>query len=288
MKDELRSLSFAVILSFIAIYTVNYFFNPNTKTSSTQVLEVKQANEELNNISEKIVQNIDVFEPYDTVIEQDKRIDVKNNAISGSIRLKGSRFDNILLEKYDVAIDDNNDKVKLFSPAKTENSYFAELGWLSLDKNIELPSANSIWNTEDNLITSEKPAILTWNNNNGVKIIRKISLDENYLFTITDTVENLSGLEIELFPYALLTRSAKNLSQSRSVVHEGISTVVDGKLKEFKYSDIENGEKESLSTKEGWLGFSDRYWFSALITPNNHKNKITLKITKPLRIATNG
>ena len=277
MKDELRSLSFAVILSFIAIYTVNYFFNPNTKTSSTQVLEVKQANEELNNISEKIVQNIDVFEPYDTVIEQDKRIDVKNNAISGSIRLKGSRFDNILLEKYNVAIDDNNDKVKLFSPAKTENSYFAELGWLSLDKNIELPSANSIWNTEDNLITSEKPAILTWNNNNGVKIIRKISLDENYLFTITDTVENLSGLEIELFPYALLTRSAKNLSQSRSVVHEGISTVVDGKLKEFKYSDIENGEKETLSTKEGWLGFSDRYWFSALITPNNHKNKITLK-----------
>ncbi len=277
MKDELRSLSLAVILSFIAIYTVNYFFNPQTVDVSKQVLEVEQASEELNQTANNLLAEEDSFEPIDVVIKQDKRIELKNDAVSGSIRLKGARFDNLMLNKYNVSIDDSNNKVRLFSPSKAENSYFAEFGWLSLDKTIKLPSSSSIWNTKDENISFEKPAILTWDNNKGVKIIRKISIDENYLFTITDTVENISGEELEIFPYALLTRSVKNLSQTRSVVHEGISAVVDGKLKEFKYSDIDKGDKEVFDSKGGWFGFSDRYWFSALITPDNHKNKITLK-----------
>ena len=277
MKDELRSLSLAVILSFIAIYTVNYFFNPQTVDVSKQVLEVEQASEELNKTANNLLAEEDSFEPIDVVIKQDKRIELKNDAVSGSIRLKGARFDNLMLNKYNVSIDDSNNKVRLFSPSKAENSYFAEFGWLSLDKTIKLPSSSSIWNTKDENISFEKPAILTWDNNKGVKIIRKISIDENYLFTITDTVENISGEELEIFPYALLTRSVKNLSQTRSVVHEGISAVVDGKLKEFKYSDIDKGDKEVFDSKGGWFGFSDRYWFSALITPDNHKNKITLK-----------
>ena len=277
MKDELRSLSLAVILSFIAIYTVNYFFNPQTVDVSKQVLEVEQASEELNKTANSLLAEEDSFEPIDVVIKQDKRIELKNDAVSGSIRLKGARFDNLMLNKYNVSIDDSNNKVRLFSPSKAENSYFAEFGWLSLDKTIKLPSSSSIWNTKDENISFEKPAILTWDNNKGVKIIRKISIDENYLFTITDTVENISGEELEIFPYALLTRSVKNLSQTRSVVHEGISAVVDGKLKEFKYSDIDKGDKEVFDSKGGWFGFSDRYWFSALITPDNHKNKITLK-----------
>lgn len=277
MKEELRSLSLAVILSFIAIYTVNYFFNPQTVDVSKQVLEVEQASEELNKTANSLLAEEDSFEPIDVVIKQDKRIELKNDAVSGSIRLKGARFDNLMLNKYNVSIDDSNNKVRLFSPSKAENSYFAEFGWLSLDKTIKLPSSSSIWNTKDENISFEKPAILTWDNNKGVKIIRKISIDENYLFTITDTVENISGEELEIFPYALLTRSVKNLSQTRSVVHEGISAVVDGKLKEFKYSDIDKGDKEVFDSKGGWFGFSDRYWFSALITPDNHKNKITLK-----------
>ncbi len=277
MKEELRSLSIAVILSFVVIYTVNYFFNPNKTKELEQELKISQAQDVLSKTSVEAVEKIETFEETKDVIKNDARISFKNNAVLGSIRLKGARFDNLMLERYNKSIDDNTNKVELLSPSKTKNSYFAELGWLSLDSKIILPSSNTLWQTNDTLLSSDKPAVLTWNNGNGLKFIRKISLDENYLFTITDTVENLSGEEVEVFPYALISRNINNSEQTRSVVHEGISSLVNSSLKEFKYSDIDVGENESFDTAEGWVGFSDRYWFSALITPKGEKNKITLK-----------
>ncbi len=277
MKEDLRSLSIAVLLSFVVIYTVNYFFNPNKAHLAEQELKISQVQDALNKASVEIVKQNDVYEETSDVVKKDSRISFNNNAVSGTIRLNGARFDNLMLERYNKSIDNPSEKVALFTPNKTEKPYFAELGWLSLDSKIALPSSNTLWQTNDTEISSNKPAILTWNNGNGLKFIRKISLDENYLFTITDTVENLSGEEVEVFPYALISRNIDSNEQTRSVVHEGISSLVNSTLKEFKYSDIDAGESESFDTKEGWVGFSDRYWFSALITPVGEKNKITLK-----------
>ena len=183
---------------------------------------------------------------------------------------------NLILKKYNVSTDNNTNKIELLSPSKTKKPYFAELGWLSLDNSIKLPNTNTIWNTSDESFSATRPAILTWNNNEGIKIIRKISVDENYLFTITDTVENMSGEEIDIFPYALISRNLENSLQNRSVVHEGISAVLNGTLKEFRYTDIDENDEETFDAKTGWISFSDRYWFTALITPEN-KNKITFK-----------
>ncbi len=277
MKEDLRSLSIAVLLSFVVIYTVNYFFNPNKIQLAEQELKINQAQDALNKASVDVIEKNDAIEETRDVIKNSARISFKNDAISGTIRLNGSRFDNLMLERYNKSIDNNTNKVELLAPGKTKSSYFAELGWLSLDSSIKLPSSDTLWETKDNLVSNDKPAVLTWDNGSGLKFIRKISLDENYLFTITDTVENLSGEDIEVFPYALISRNINNKEQTRSVVHEGMSTLIDSTLKEFKYSDIDAGDSESFDTKEGWVGFSDRYWFSALITPKGEKNKITLK-----------
>lgn len=273
MKDELKSLSLAVILSFIAIYTVNHFFGVKTILHTPSVASEKNIStpKDFSNISDQTGNKTS-----DIVVKEDTRISFDNSNISGSIRLKGARFDNLMLKKYNTLIDDDKNKVELLSPVKTKNPYFAELGWLSLDNAISLPNSNTIWKTTSSSFTSESPAILTWDNGNGLKIIRKISVDENYLFTITDTVENMTGDEIDIFPYALVSRNIKNSPQNRSVVHEGISAVLNGILKEFKYADIKENDNETFDAKSGWIAFSDRYWFTALITPNN-KNKITFK-----------
>ena len=278
MKDELKSLSLAIILSFIAIYAVNSYFgvNNNAQVPQPEVTEVSEAPVALNDVSVDASIN-ETFETTDNVVKDDIRISFNNSSVNGSIRLKGSRFDNLKLEKYNESIDNPNDKVELFAPQKTKNPYFAEFGWLSLDKSLVLPNSNSLWLSDNIKISPEKPAILTWTNERGVKFIRKISLDDNYLFTITDTVENLSGEEIEIFPYGLISRSIIDNKQARSVVHEGISAVTDNTLKEFKYLDIKNGESEELETKRGWIGFSDRYWFSGIITQDKAKNKYTIK-----------
>ncbi len=274
MKDELKSLSLAIVLSFIAIYSVNYFFGINKKsTIQPQVAQAEQA------VVESIKETEAPTTPKNTdeALAEDKRIAVHNNSVNGSIRLKGSRFDNLSLSKYNVSLEENSPKVELLKPLHTQNQYFAELGWLSLDKNISLPSANSVWESAGGELTPQTPVTLIWQNNEGIKIIRKISIDPDYLFTIEDTVENNSGQEIEVFPYALISRNIQGLETTRSVVHEGVSGIIDGTLKEFKYSSLKKNDSKTFETKGGWLGFSDRYWFSAFILGNKDKATATIK-----------
>ncbi len=274
MKDELKSLSLAIVLSFIAIYSVNYFFGINKKsTIQPQVAQAEQAVVE----SIKEIEAPTTPKNTDEALAEDKRIAVHNNSVNGSIRLKGSRFDNLSLSKYNVSLEENSPKVELLKPLHTQNQYFAELGWLSLDKNISLPSANSVWESAGGELTPQTPVTLIWQNNEGIKIIRKISIDPDYLFTIEDTVENNSGQEIEVFPYALISRNIQGLETTRSVVHEGVSGIIDGTLKEFKYSSLKKNDSKTFETKGGWLGFSDRYWFSAFILGNKDKATATIK-----------
>ena len=272
MKDESTSLVLAIALSFIAIYTVNFFFKNNNIIENVNTEQAVIIEE--NKITEAIAAK--VYENTEDALKEDKRVSFKNSAISGTIRLKGSRFDNVLLEKYTTTIDENSPKVELFTPQTTKNNYFAELGWLSLDKSIKLPNSFDEWEANGETLTPNNPIELVWNNN-GIKIVRKISIDDDYLFTITDRVENNTSTELELFPYALISRNIGEAASSRSVVHEGISGIVDGNLKEIKYNKIDKLDSETFDTKSGWFGFSDRYWFSALIMNGKEKSKVTVK-----------
>ena len=277
MKDDLRALSLAIVLSFIAIYTVNYFFGINkSSTVQTQVSEVEQMAENLNHAVVEEKAPIAAKTPQEIVAE-DKRINFKNDAVSGSIRLKGARFDDLYLTKYNVSLDENSSKVELLKPSTAENQYFADLGWLSLDKSLKLPTADTVWNSTSSELTPDNAVVLTWNNGNGLEFVRKITLDKNYLFTIEDTVINNTNQDIDLFPYALISRNIKNFAQTRSVVHEGMNGVIDNTLQEFKYSDLDAEDSEKFDTKGGWIGFSDRYWFSALILGNDDKASVSFK-----------
>ena len=274
MKDDLRSLSLAILLSFIAIFTVNYFFGINkSSTVQKQVSEIEQVAKKL----EQVNTENKVIKTTQEILAEDKRIDFKNDAVSGSIRLKGARFDDLYLTKYNVSLEDNNSKIELLKPANTDNQYFADLGWLSLDKSLKLPTADTIWNTNDSELIPGKTITLTWNNGNGLEFVRKISLDQNYLFTIDDTIFNNSDQEIDLFPYALISRNIKDFAQTRSVVHEGMNGVIDNTLQEFKYADLDANDSEKFETKGGWAGFSDRYWFSALILDDKDNVSVTFK-----------
>ncbi len=277
MKDELRSLSLAIVLSFIAIYSVNYFFGLNKKsTVQNQVTQIEQAIEKpdaLPAMDSAIAKNKSVEE----ILNEDNRISFSNSSINGSIRLKGARFDNLLLSKYNVSQDENSSKVELLKPHFAQNQYFAELGWLSTDKSLQLPTAQTLWNSNDTNLTPEHPITLSWLGDNGLKIIRKISVDDAYLFTIQDTIENNTENDIDIFPYALISRNIDGITGQRSVVHEGISGIIDQTLKEFKYNDLKKGSSKNFETKGGWLGFSDRYWFSALILDNKAHATATVK-----------
>ncbi len=278
MKEETKGLYLAVLLSILIIFVVNYFM-PTQQMVDRNADSVSVAPEI--SFIEKSEPSTEAQPEKKTpaeIVKQETRIPVKTPSLNGSIRLKGARFDYLNLTKYKQTLEANSPDVELLAPAGSETPYFAELGWLSNDANLKLPNSETLWKVRGKELTPQAPLTFEWDNGQGLKFVRTVSVDEHYLFTITQTVENNTNNPVVLYPYGLVSRTYNPDSANRSaVVHEGISSVIDGDLEEFKYKDIKEDKPESFELSEGWAGFSDRYWFTAFIFNNGAEN--TLKFS---------
>ena len=272
MKDDLKSFYAAVLLSLAIIFVTNhFFFNKKDEAQKAQQPQVTVENVQEEAVAEVTEEKEEKLSAED-ILKSSPRVDIKNNVLNGSIRIAGARIDNLFLTKYKQTLEPDSPDVELFAPAKTENPYYAELGWLSADKNLKLPKSDTVWTVKGEKLTPQTPVVLEWNNGEGLRFITKISLDENYMFTINRSVENNTGEAITLFPYGMI---ARNDAQNKitGVVHEGLIGVFEDKLEEIKYSDLKKGSKE-FETSSGWFGFSDRYWFSSIILNSQKTSKI--------------
>lgn len=278
-SDDFKSFITAVFLSALVVLGFNYFFPQQNAEADKVAVEETQAP-----IAEETPKTADadnniVYEPVDKILKQDERIKIGNDVINGTIRLKGARFDEILLNKYKLTLDEDSPDVELFSPAKTENAYYADYGWLSNDKTLLLPNKDTLWTIEGNQeLTPDTPVTLFWNNGQGIKFVYVISLDDNYLFDIKQTVENNSGREITVYPYGLFSKTINSDQTGRSVVHEGFTGIINGDLKEIKYTKLDTDkEPETFETTGGWISLTERYWFSAFVFNDSYKAKVTLR-----------
>ena len=278
MKEEMKGIYWAVILSIAVIFVTNYFFprKPATTPATPEVPAVETVAEKV----ERPLDNVTDETPLEVseVLGKDARIKIKNAAVSGSLRIKGARFDEILLDKYKQTLETDSADVELFAPAKTAAPYYAEFGWLPQDAAVRTPNADTLWNVKGRELTPQTPVTLEWNNGQGLTFVRRISLDDNYMFTIEQSVENNTGRSIVLYPYGLISRF-HNQAAASSVVHEGLIGVVDNTLKEIKYKDLEDSKKEDFKTTGGWAGFSDRYWFSAFVMNNAQSGTVKFSNT---------
>lgn len=278
-SDDFKSFITAVFLSALVVLGFNYFFPQQNAEADKVAVEETQAP-----IAEETPKTADadnniVYEPVDKILKQDERLKIGNDVINGTIRLKGARFDEILLNKYKLTLDEGSPDIELFSPAKTENAYYADYGWLSNDKTLLLPNKDTLWTIEGNQeLTPDTPVTLFWNNGEGVKFIYKITIDNNYLFNISQTVENNSGREITVYPYGLFSKTINSDQTGRSVVHEGFTGIINGDLKEIKYTKLDTDkEPETFETTGGWISLTERYWFSAFVFNDSYKAKVTLR-----------
>lgn len=283
MKEEVKGLYLAIFLSAIAILAVNWIWPvQEVVVEEKPVAEIKSEKNRKENVS--LSSDDKLYTPSNRKIEnvadalkQDKRISIKNSKLSGSIRLRGARFDNLNLSNYKKTLDENSPAVELLMPSGTTTPYYAEFGWLSNDSTIKLPNSDTMWKVIGKELTPETPLTLEWNNGAGIKFVRRISMDKDYMFGIEQIVENNSGKDIKLYPYGMVNR-VYTADGNTAVVHEGMLGVVDGSLKEIKSKDLDEGEKKEYTTKGGWAGFGERYWFSAFTL--NNSDESTVRFTK--------
>lgn len=285
-KDNNKNLLLATTLSVIIMISWAWFYekprmekismqnNLQEKPSTTQLESDTKTNSttnssaNLNKISEEEKTPISLKTRQEIIEnENNERIKISSNSLHGSINLKGARFDDLTLAKYFVKID-KKEEVVLFSPAQSKDRYFVDFGFASSNLNLELPKNDTLWQADSNALTPENPVTLSWTNSQNIEFKIKISLDENYLFTIVQSVKNNSAQAISIANYGRINRSILNLNKSAYILHEGLIGAFNGILNETTYEKIleENNLKFTDNGGSGsWLGITDKYWLSSII-----------------------
>jgi YidC/Oxa1 family membrane protein insertase len=197
-------------------------------------------------------------------LTQTNRVKITAPKLSGSLNLRGAQFDDLILTKYNETIEKNSGKVMLLQPAGTPESYFAQFGWFG--QNVDVPNDKTIWQASSPELTPAKPVTLFWENGKGQRFEIDVAVDTNYLFTITQKVRNTSTNAVVLQPFGLIQRIRPDHPSITSASHEGLVGAFE-KLEEHKYADMKDADKrvKTYTAPAAWLGFTDKYWLTALI-----------------------
>jgi YidC/Oxa1 family membrane protein insertase len=175
------------------------------------------------------------------------------------------------------AVDKTSPKVALLSPVGTARPYYALYGWApagDLDS-AAVPGPQTRWTlAQGDTLTTDSPITLRWDNGAGLTFTRVIAVDDNFMFSITQSVENNTGAPIRLAPYGIVARHGEPETKKFFILHEGVVRQNDTSLEEIGYGkmpDMDFVEREGARAEvtevqeNGWVGFTDKYWMTTLI-----------------------
>ncbi|MEX0590062.1 MAG: membrane protein insertase YidC, partial [Xanthobacteraceae bacterium] len=204
----------------------------------------------------------------EAVLAASPRIAIDTPRVRGSIALKGARIDDVALKDYRETVDPKSPNIVLLAPSGSPHPFYAEFGWVAPGTaNLKLPGPDTVWTAESQRpLSHERPLVLTWDNGEGLKFRRSISVDANYMFTVSDAVENTGANAATLYGYGLISRHGTPKVEGFYILHEGLVGVLgDGKLYEISYSSIDGEPPQVVKSTSGWLGITDKYWAATLI-----------------------
>jgi YidC/Oxa1 family membrane protein insertase len=271
----------AIALSSAVIVLYSLFFVPE-KTSLNKNLAEKNKIEQ-NTDTPSLDQKETLIQiSRDDALKQSERIQFENKSIFGSISLKGAAIDDLTFKDYNTTLE-SNQKVVLLGPRNIEKGYLIESGFVTSDKNIDIPNADSVWSiVGNNRLTNLSPIKLSWSNNQGITFEKEISLDDKYLFTIKQSVINSTDNEYDFYSYGQIIRNKIPEISNFYILHEGLIATLDDELIEEDYDDIQE-KKFSRTSQKGWLGIGDKYWITSLIPPREKEFKTTFDYKKKFR-----
>lgn len=260
----------AISLSAAVIILYGLFFAP-PPPNPDQINNEKNKIEQTGNEAPSLDQNVEVSKiSREEAIENGDRINFENSTVIGSISLVGASIDDLTFKKYTNTLN-GDDNVVLLNPKKIENGYYVETGWATTNKDINVPNSKSVWKLEgNNKLSPNSPVKISWTNDQNIKFVKDISIDDQYLFKVKQTIINNSEKTYNFYPYGQIIRNIAPDVTDFYILHEGLIGVFDDQLVEEDYDDIEE-KKFSVNADKGWLGITDKYWITSLIPQENRK-----------------
>ena len=290
MDSQNKNLILATALSFVVIL-VWFILFPPPKPEATDPNAPVATTEATAPTTAPIAAATSPASPVEATVETASddapRLVIDTPRVEGSISLLGGRIDELALKDYRETIEPGSDDVVVLSPAGTENAYYALFGWaagagISPDA---VPGPNTLWAVETgSQLTPDSPITLVWDNGAGQVFRRTISIDDNYMFAVSQNVTNNGDAAVSLAPYGILVRHGEPSNAKKFfILHEGTVGMADGELTETTYSNLEDldfnqreGTRAEVTqvTETGWIGFTDHYWMSTLIPTAAFKSVI--------------
>ena len=200
------------------------------------------------------------------VLEDAGRVEINTPELTGSISLRGARLDDLLLNNHRVSLEENSGNVRLLRPLNEANSYSVRFGWVAAGQTASfVPDQNTVWTASSGELTPSSPVTLSWTNDQAVTFEIALTIDEQFMFGIEQSVRNESGEPIQLAPYGLINREGKPETDGLLILHEGPLGVFNGELQEKSYDDLTEDGTFETSTQGGWMGITDKFWMTVLI-----------------------
>lgn len=203
-------------------------------------------------------------------VEDAGSVRIETPELSGSLSLRGARFDDLLLVNHKTSMEEDAKDVRLLKPQGRADAYSVRYGWAASSQNPDaVPTANSIWSADSDLLTPTSPVTLSWDNGDGLRFLMKIEVDEEFLFTVTQSVVNSTDMTMQIAPFGRISRHGEPKTDGLYILHEGPLGVFNGTLEEMSYSDLEDDGNFETGTTGGWMGITDKFWMTTLIPDQN-------------------
>ena len=278
---DTRNVIAAISLSAAVIILYSLFFQPDPATIKKNLAEQNKIENNEDTPSLDKNENFAKLSRTDALKEND-RIQFENESVVGSISLKGAAIDDLTFKEYNIELN-RNEKITLLSPRNVEDGYLIESGFVSTNKNIDLPDASTVWEVSGNKkLTNNSPVKLTWSNTQGISFEKHISLDDQFLFTVKEKIINRSDKSYNFYSYGQIIRNKLPEISGFYILHEGFLSVLDDQLIEEDYDDIQE-KKFTQIAQEGFVAISDKFWVTSIIPPKGKEFKTTFDYKNKFR-----
>ena len=278
MDDQNKNLIMATVLSFLVILTWFWLFPPEDPvavqtTEATTIEQPLGATPTTQGDATSLT-----AAPLDVAGIDAPRIAIETPELSGTMSLLGGRIDDLSLTQYRETLADDAPTVRLLRPVGEADAYFAAFGWagangLAADA---VPGPETLWSLEDgNTLTPSTPVTLRWDNGAGLIFRNTVSVDDHFMFSFEQSMENTTASAVSARPYGILRRHGEPSDlKNFFILHEGLVRMSDGELEETKYNKIEDYDidpaegvpaKRVEIAQNGWIGYTDHYWMTTLI-----------------------
>lgn len=279
--QDQRNFIIAMALMIVFVFGYQFFVLEPQAKRANEAREAAKAEAGI----ETSVEAGDIAQPLEEVVvsvdealTETSRITFDAARVDGSINLSGAVIDDLNLKDHYRTIA-KAEELRLLRPANAPSGY--TVGWNWFDGRDSIAGNRDTWTATEDSFGGDGATTLRLEKD-GIRFERTISVDENYMFTFTDSVTNLGAEDRTLMPIGTVRRygawkefiDATDPGSSRKTgfAHQGLMGSFDSSLTWRNYSNLMKGKgikkaEDGIRVAEtgGWLGLTDMYWMAALV-----------------------